>query len=127
MVTNPQLQHALLIYATIIAFCTFFVFCVPFNRKNAPVFSERKMKPFTTIARIHANFILILLAAMLFASFIAPSLPNWMTRELFRGRGTAVSASGIFSMLFLLTLLLVERNSLWASSASDSDGENDRS
>ena len=109
------------------AFYTFAVFCVPFNRQNAPVFLERRMKPISTIAWIHANFLLVLLAAMLFASIIAPPLPNWMTRELFRGRGTAVSASVILCWIFFPALLLIERASLWASGASDSDGEDDRS
>jgi hypothetical protein len=127
MISNPHLQHTLLIYAIIMAFYTFAVFCVPFNRQNAPVFLERRMKPISTIAWIHANFLLVLLAAMLFASIIAPPLPNWMTRELFRGRGTAVSASVILCWIFFPALLLIERASLWASGASDSDGEDDRS
>jgi hypothetical protein len=124
MLSNPQLQHTLLIYAIIMALYSVFVFCVSFSRKSAPVFSEQKMKPFSTIVWIHVAFLLVLLAAMSFASITAPSLPSWMTYELFRARGTYVSASDILSMLFLLTLLLVERNSLWASGASDSDAEN---
>jgi hypothetical protein len=110
------------------AFYTFAVFCVPLNRKNAPVFCESYKKHISAIIKTHAKFLLFLLVCMIFASFISHLLPNWMTGERFgvwRGRK---SIGEIMCGLFVFTLMLIERFVLFLEyDANDSDSENNPS
>jgi hypothetical protein len=104
------------------AFYTFAVFCIPFNGKNSPPFSDRKMKPFSTIALIHAKFLFILLVFMLFASYIGPLLPNWITDELFGVHRVPQSFAEVFGLLLFIALMLIERIFLFLQSdAHDSN------
>jgi hypothetical protein len=128
MLSNPELQYTLLIYAIIVVFYTFVVFCVPFNCKSAPVFCESYKKHTSAIIKTHAKFLLLLLVCMIFASFISPLLPNSMTDERFgvwRGRK---SIGEIVCGLFAFTLILIERFVLFLEyDANDSDSENNPS
>jgi hypothetical protein len=121
--------HTWLIYAVIMAFYTFSVFCIPFNRENAPLFSNRKMKNPSAFILTHMKFLLILLVFMWSASCIEPRLPNWMTSELYRGKGgSPISASELLCGILFLVLLLVERLFIYLKSdTNDSDSENNHS
>ena len=104
---DPHQHTVWLMFATILAIYTFVVFCVPFNRKNAPLFSDRKMKHPSAFILTHINFLLILLAFMLFGSLIAPLLPNWMWTESSIGRHRNITE--ILCGLFFLALVAIER------------------
>jgi hypothetical protein len=129
MISNPQLQHTLLIYASFMAFYTFAVFCIPINRKNAPLFCESYRKHISAIIMTHAKFLLVLLGFMIFASFISPLLPNWMAGEsipnLLSKQGRSISIFAILCGLIFLSLLLVERFVMFLEyDANDSDSDN---
>ena len=128
MISNPQLQHTLLIYAFFMAFYTFAVFCIPINRKNAPLFCESYRKHISAIIMIHAKFLLGLLLLMIFASFINSWMPYWLTGDyipnLLSRQGRSISVFAILCGLIFLALLLVERFVLFLEyDANDSDSE----
>jgi hypothetical protein len=125
---DPHQLHTWLIYASIMAFYTFAVFCIPFNGENAPLFSGRLKNNLSAILLIHAKFLLIFLVLILFATNIELFLPNWMTKEVFPGRSRQYSVSEILCWIFFLALLLVERLvMLMKSDTKDSDSENNHS
>ena len=105
-------------------FYTIAVFFIPFNRKNAPFFSHRKMKRPSILIWTHLGFLSILVASMLLAFYIYPLLPNWLTAELYRGRGGSHTASGMAFFIFVFLLGAIERLFIYLESEGSNSDSN---
>jgi hypothetical protein len=131
---DPHQHHAWLIYAATMVFYTFAVFLIPSGRKGAsfldsPLYSDRRIKGLSVVTLTHIGFLAVLTVSMLFAYYVCPLLPNWLTDELFVGtNGRSGSAPGAMYGLFVIALAICERMCIYMNSdAIDSDSDKDES
>jgi hypothetical protein len=81
--------------------------------KDGPfVFSKRNAKPISSVLKIHAEFLTVLLGLMWAVPFIYPTLPSWLT-DTFVVRGATVSTVDILFVVAMGMMHLIERRRIY--------------
>jgi hypothetical protein len=95
MIVNMQQHDEWWIYA-LVAIC-YTIAVVGICR--GPVFSKRNARATSSVIRVHSIFLAIVLGLAWLAVCISPSLPYWMTENLYKG--------SIFQVLCLVAAALI--------------------
>jgi hypothetical protein len=94
--------------------------------EKMPIFSKRNSRSMPSVICGHVSVLLLLamLAQMTFRFY--PSLPNWLTDQTFRLRGSEHSVFEVLGIIFVLTIGAIEKRWIYIDSGTDNSEAMDR-
>lgn len=94
------------------AIYTAFAFSGELSKEGPLIFSKRNARPLSAVFIVHLAFLTILYGFLRVATYMEPSLPNWLTKDV----GRSVSVFNVFFLVALLVMQFIERRWLFVES-----------